>query len=610
VSDFLSELKRRNVFKVGVAYAIVAWALLQFVDIVAPMLALPDWFPKGILILLAVGFPIALLLSWAYEITPEGVKKTREVKRSKSITPKTGAGINKVIAGGLVLALAFIAYDKLGAPEQAVVGPAKAGQITLAVLPFADLSAGQDQEYFADGVSEEILNVLAGVKALKVTSRSSSFALKGQNLDVPAMGKKLGVDYLLEGSVRKQDERVRITAQLIEVGSDSHLWSNTYDRNASDIFAVQEEIAGAIAGALEIQFGAGTPPLEVKAPTASREAHEEYLKGRYFWNKRGIENLRTAITHYQQAIALDPEYALAYLGLAEGQVLIPDYDPVMTDQREIYLAAEASARKALELDPSLGQAHTTLAYILQELDRWGEAEAEFKKSVEMAPDYATGWQWYGNAKGMMGDIKASERMAAKARDLDPMSPIILSNYIDALVATGKTAEAQPELAAAMALFPDFALFNGTRGQLAYIRGDWPGAREAWGKLAQMQGIDPEIVTAWIDLAEAYQKTGKAQPVPPKLLASAKALDFYSSTPDMVYLAGQRELAFEELRGLLRLTGPRYLVFYGMWQPSYAPLRKDPRFKQVMRQAGFVDLWKKYGWPDQCHVTTGDDFECE
>ncbi|HXV73757.1 MAG TPA: hypothetical protein VD713_03410 [Sphingomonadales bacterium] len=348
MSSLFNELKRRNVFKVGIAYIIVAWVGLQFVDVMGQLLELPKWFGKAVFVLLAVGFPVALVFSWAYELTPQGLKKTTEVKKTKSITPKTGTRINKVITIGLILAVAFIVYDKMIIGETPVLPEARAGQIALAVLPFADMSPNQDQEYFADGVSEEILNVLAGVKALKVTSRSSAFALKGQNLDVPTMGARLGVDYILEGSVRKSPARVRITAQLIDVKSDSHIWSETYDRDPSDIFSVQEDIAGAIAKALEIQFGAGSAAPEVKAPTASREAHEEYLKGRYFWNKRVLENLYTAISHYEKAIALDPGYALAYLGLAETQVLIPDYNPAMIEQRHIYVTAEENARSRHE----------------------------------------------------------------------------------------------------------------------------------------------------------------------------------------------------------------------------------------------------------------------
>jgi len=609
VADFFSELKRRNVFKVGVAYAVVAWATLQLASIVSAPLHLPSWFEAFIIVVLVIGFPVALVFSWAYELTPEGVRKTKDVKKSKSITPKTGTRINKVIAGGLALAVGFIVYDKMIATETAVVTEAQAGQISIAVLPFADMSPGGDQEYFADGVSEEILNVLAGTKALKVTSRSSAFAMKGQNLDVPTMGKRLGVDYLLEGSVRKAADRVRITAQLVEVKSDSHIWSQTYDRDAADIFAVQEDIASAIAGAFEIQFGAGQTAPVVKAPTENRAAYEEYLKGRFYWNKRVIDNLYTAITHYENAIALDPGYALAYLGLAETLVLIPDYSPAMIDQRDVYLAAEKNARRALELDPGLGQAHTTLGYILSELDRWNEALAELEAGIETAPDYATAWQWYGNIKGMMGDLDESERLQAKAKELDPLSRIILSNYVDALLNSGKYDEAERELAAALTLFPDFPLFYNTLGQVEYVKGNWSKMREASAKYLQMQGLDPEIFLGWVDLAEANQKTGRLAPVPPKLLENIKALDFYRSAPDIVYLSGHRDLAFEELRNLLALTGPRYLAFYGMWLPSYAPLRKDPAFKALMRETGFVDLWKQYGWPDKCRPLANDDFEC-
>jgi len=612
LNNFFSELKRRNVVKVAIAYAVVAWAVLQFVDIIQDPLSLPDWFQKVVIVLVAIGFPIALVISWAFEVTPEGVKKTAEVDKSKSITHGTGQRINKLIIGGLVLAVVFLLADKFylktGQPDN-VISEARAGQVSIAVLPFADMSAGQDQEFFADGISEEILNVLAQAKDLKVTSRSSAFSMKGMNLDVPTMGARLGVDYLLEGSVRKSAGRVRITAQLIDVHSDSHLWSNTYDRDISDVFKVQDEIAGAIAEALQIQFGGGAGPV-VTAPTENREAHEEYLKGRFYWNKRGIDNLYIAKDHYEKAIGFDPGYALAYLGLAETLVLIPDYNPVFTDQRDVYLASERNARKALALDPTLGQAHTTLGYVLYELDRWGEALTEMKKSVDLAPDYATGWQWFGNTVGMMGDLQKSERLQAKAKELDPLSKIILSNYIDALISTGKNDQAEKEIRAALNLFPDFSLFYASLGNMELQNGNFGKARDSLSKAAALQGGDAEVTLGWLELIETYRKTGKPAPVPPNLLESVKNLDFYSSGPDLVYMAGRHDLAFEELSGLLALTGPRYLVFYNIWWPSYAPLRRDPQFKTVMREAGFVDLWNEYRWPDKCRPLTGDDFECE
>ena len=237
MNEFFNELKRRNVVKVAVAYTVVGWVLLQFVDVVAPLMGLPDVFQKSVLVLLALGLPIALIISWAYEVTPEGVKKTEDVDLSASVSHSTGEKINKLIIGGLVIAVGFLLYDKFFLmpepvveviPEMRVEEPA--AQASIAVLPFSDLSPEGDQEYFADGLSEEILNVLVRVKDLTVASRTSSFQFKNGELGIPDIAAKLGVTYVLEGSIRKAGQTIRVTGQLIEAGTDRHLWSDTFDR--------------------------------------------------------------------------------------------------------------------------------------------------------------------------------------------------------------------------------------------------------------------------------------------------------------------------------------------------------------------------------------------
>ncbi|MCH7806394.1 MAG: tetratricopeptide repeat protein [Proteobacteria bacterium] len=610
MNNFFAELKRRNVVRVAVAYVVVAWVILQFIDVIQDPLNLPGWFQTVTIVFLGIGFPIALLMSWAYEVTTEGVKKTEEVDKSKSITHGTGQRINKLIVGALVLAIGFIVYDKLITPDDPAVQQAQAERVTIAVLPFSDLSPEGDQEYFGDGIAEEILNVLVKADGLKVTSRSSSFSFKGQNLDIPTMAERLGVDNILEGSVRKSGNRVRITAQLVDVASDTHLWSETFDRDISDVFQVQDEIARAIGRALEIQFGVGQGTQVVVAQTLIPEAHEEYLKGRYLWNKRTIANLYNAIVHFERATQLDPEYAMAHLGLAEARVLIPDYDPVMRDQREVLEMAEKSARRALELNSALGQAHTTLGFVLSLFDRWGEADQEFKKSLELAPDYATGWQWYGTFKTFQGNLDEAEELLFRARELDPLSPIILTNYIDLLFFNGKIELASQELERALSLFPNFPLLHSTKGNIHLRRGEFEEARRAKRRMADLFGLDPEIIVGWVDLIEEFQKTGVAGRVPEKLEESIAQNDIFNSPIGLVFMAGHPELALEAMDEVFGMTGPRYYLLYYFWGPAIDPYRNLPRFKQILTDRGFVDLWKKYGWPDMCRPIGEEDFICE
>ncbi|MEE8294596.1 MAG: hypothetical protein V3R64_02690, partial [Sphingomonadales bacterium] len=236
MNNFFNELKRRNVVRVAIAYAVVSWVALQLVDVLDEILSLPEGFGKAVLIILLIGLPIVLVFSWAYEVTPEGVMKTAEVDASKSITHGTGQKINKLIIGGLVLAVAFLLVDKFFISGNGVE-QAETGEASIAVLPFVNMSDDAANAYFADGLSEELLNVLAKVPDLKVAGRTSSFQFKGDNLDLVEIGKTLGVDHILEGSVRKQGNRVRITAQLIRASDGFHMWSETYDRDLEDIFA-------------------------------------------------------------------------------------------------------------------------------------------------------------------------------------------------------------------------------------------------------------------------------------------------------------------------------------------------------------------------------------
>jgi len=316
MNNFFAELKRRNVVRVAVAYAVVSWVILQFIDIINEIMGFPDWFPKMVLVLLVIGLPIALLFSWAFELTPEGLMKTKEVDASKSITHGTGQKLNKLIAAGFILAVGFIIYDKTIAPD-GVMDEAEAGHASIAVLPFVNMSDDKANEYFADGLSEELLNVLAKVPNLKVAGRTSSFQFKGQNPDFQTIGQALNVDHILEGSVRKQGNRVRITAQLIRASDGFHMWSETYDRNLEDIFAVQDEISAAIFDELSITLNLTGQTQGRAAPTTDIAAYDRYLEARTLMARRGYENLLRAARLLEEATQIDPEYAEAWAVLSQ-----------------------------------------------------------------------------------------------------------------------------------------------------------------------------------------------------------------------------------------------------------------------------------------------------
>ena len=320
--SLFSELKRRNVFKVGVAYLVLAWVVVQVTDTAVPALHLPEWILTAVFFFGVIGFPFAIFFAWAFEVTPEGIKKESEITPDESITAHTGRKLDFVIIGLLVVGMGYFIYESRfsSETEQGIVVESPSTEITspkevaqepegssIAVLPFVNMSSDPEQEYFSDGISEEILNVLAKLPNLKVTSRSSAFAFKGSKINISEVAKKLGVNNVLEGSVRKFGNRIRITAQLIEAGSDTHLWSETYDRELVDLFAIQDEISAAIVEALKAKLG-----LDVKVATrdmskVNLDAHNEYLKGRFYIENRTEADLEKALAYFDKAIELAPD---------------------------------------------------------------------------------------------------------------------------------------------------------------------------------------------------------------------------------------------------------------------------------------------------------------
>ncbi|MDH5622278.1 MAG: adenylyl cyclase, partial [Gammaproteobacteria bacterium] len=306
--SLFQELKRRNVFRVAVAYIIVAWLLLQVADTLGPALRLPEWFQSGVAFVVILGFLPAVIFAWAFELTPEGVKREREVDRSQSITPQTGQKLNFAIIALLALAVVYFAVDKFvltDAPGTATSTVQRSVNPSIAVLPFVNMSDDQSNEYFADGITEELLNLLAKIPELDVTSRSSAFAFKGKDIDIPTVAGKLNVDHVLEGSVRKSGVTVRITAQLIEAGTDKHMWSETYDRELTDIFAIQDEIAKEVVDVLQVTLLGKAP--ESRATDA--EAYSLYLEGLHYLELDGEDDWRKAQLLFEDALQIDPSYA-------------------------------------------------------------------------------------------------------------------------------------------------------------------------------------------------------------------------------------------------------------------------------------------------------------
>ena len=409
----VSELKRRNVLRMAVLYVVAAWAVMQAAEVVIGLANLPDWIGPTILAALAIGFPIALTFSWFYEITPGGIALEKEVSEDQSITHVTGRRMDFVIIAILSAGLILFSYDKWW--------PRDPLELSIAVLPFDNMSADPEQEYFSDGISEEILNLLAQIKSLKVIARHSSFSFKGKDIDIATMAEQMSVRHILEGSVRRSGDRVRITAQLIDTKDSSHLWSEAYDRaySAESLFEIQSEVARAITGRLRMTLTGDDEERLAKVPTENTEAYTAYLLGRERLRDRKVAELRDAVGQFARAIELDPQFAHAYVGLADACWLywqysrghVSEHCPFADGEEEGSAKIddlEPLARKALSIDEEVGEAWVTLGFILRQkaYSQGGgpdvmwlirEAQAAYKKGIDLSPSFSQAYRWYAGS---------------------------------------------------------------------------------------------------------------------------------------------------------------------------------------------------------------------
>src|SRR6266542_1644690 len=427
IDNFFAELKRRNVYKVAVAYAVVAWLTVQAASIFLPAFNAPQWAMQIVILILVVGFPIALAFSWAFEITPEGIRRESEVAADQSIRHHTGRKIVALTIVLAVIATGLLIFQFLRARSTSTPRQSEAATVSnksIAVLPFDNLSGDPQNAYFSEGVQDEILTRLAKIAELKVISRTSTQRFKSAPNDLRQIAQQLGVANILEGSVQKANDQVRVNVQLINALTDAHLWAETYDRKLTDIFAVETEIAKTVADVLQAKLTGSEQHVIAARPTENTEAHQLYLKGRFFWNKRTGNDLKKSIDYFQQAIAADPNYALAYAGVADAYVWLPGY--TAGTPRDCYPKAKAAAKKALELDDTLAEARTSLAIAIWLYDfNSSQANREFLRAIELNPNYAIAHQQYGNitlsALGRFDDAIAEGKRAV---ELDPLSLVI------------------------------------------------------------------------------------------------------------------------------------------------------------------------------------------
>ena len=410
VEQFFAELKRRRVIRALVAYGIAAFAVLQIIEPVMHGLHWPDAVLSYVVVALAIGFPVVVALAWAFDV------KEGRIERAPAGERRGWRLAAVVLALGVVAAAPGVVYFFV---LRKPAGSEAAAPPSIAVLPFINMSSDKETDYFSDGITEELINALAHVDGLRVASRTAVFATKGKELGIQQLGQQLNVGTLLEGSVRREGNALRITAQLIKVSDGYHLWSESYDRESKGIFAIENEIARAIAGALRRKLAG------VKQGTSDVAAHDLYLQGRFYWNKRTREGIRKAIGFLEEATRRDPAYALAWNGLADALTMRVEYDGARRD--EVLPRAKEVARRALELDPSLGEAHASLGLIANAERDYPSAEAEYRTAIELSPNYALPHMWLGLVLMNDGRLDRAREEMERALQLDPLSLIANEN---------------------------------------------------------------------------------------------------------------------------------------------------------------------------------------
>ena len=561
-----SELKRRNVFRMAVLYVVAAWLVMQVAEVTISLRVLPPSIGPATFTLLAIGFPISLVIAWYFEITPDGLKIEKDVDRSESITHITGRRMDFVVIAVLAAGLILFAYDKWW--------PRDPLELSIAVLPFDNVSADPEQGYFSDGISEEILNLLVRVPELRVTSRSSAFTFKGQNVDIPTIAARLNVSHVLEGSVRKSDTQLRITAQLIEATTDTHLWSETYERELGDVFAIQDEIAAAVVHALNIRLLGKAP----KAIEAKPEAYALFLQGRYFANQGTEKGYAQAETLLEQSLAIDSDFASAWVELASVYFFQTAFN--FRPHDEGVESARSAVQRALLIEPEHSQGYAVLAEIERQHD-WNfvAANEHSRRALALDPGDASVISRAADLDTRLGRFDEAIGLYHQAIALDPVSPVPHWSLGRVLYYVGRLDEAAASLRKAVSLMPDSIRSHYLLGRVLLAQGD------ALGALAEMEQETGEYyrLTGTAIVQYALHNTEASDAALKELIENRGAEGSYQIALAYAY-RDEIDASFEwlQLAYDTRDSGLSKMLV----DPMLANLHSDPRWKPFLDKMGF------------------------
>jgi len=583
--NFFAELKRRNVYKVAVAYAVIGWLLMQIASQIFPVFDIPNWIIRLIVLLIILGLPVALVLAWAFEITPQGIKRTEAADAMpQARRQRKHAWIYIVVVSGLISIGLFLLgrYTAINAPprqSEAIAGSLP--QKSIAVLPFESLSEDKSNAYFAGGVQDEILTRLAKVADLKVISLTSTQHFNSAPGNLPQIAEQLGVANVLEGSVQKVADQVRVNVQLINALTDAHLWAETYDRKLTDIFAVESDIAKAIAENLQAKLTGSEKNEMSKKPTENSEAYELYLKGRFFWNKRTSADMKTALGYFEQAANVDPNYAVAYAGMADCYLLLPLYGGGVPT--EMYPKATAMAQKAITLDPNLGEPHASLGLVHALFDfDFPASVREFEEAIRLNPNYAIAHHWFGDSVlPALGEFDRANAEAQRALELDPLSIVNNTDSGTVYWITGRYQEAVAQFKKAIEMDPRNYTAHWGLGQALERIGDLPGAIAEYEKATQLDDDPLPLGLLGAAKAKAEDRTG-ALSILAKLQEIAKQRYVADYSFALIHLAlGQKDDAMKWLESS-----------YAKHQPDLNWVRVDPDLRPLHGDARFEALAEK------------------
>jgi adenylate cyclase len=576
--NFFAELKRRNVYKVAVAYGVVGWLVIQVTATIVPALHLPDTITTAVVVLVLVGFPIALVISWAFEMTPEGMKRTENVSPDEVIPQWSKKKFAALIIGVAIIAAGLLAFQLLRSSRSTIIATADAKSI--AVLPFLNLSADKNDEYLSDGMTEELLNVLTKVKSLRVPGRSSSFAFKGKNEEdiFRKVGQELQVNTVLEGSVRKAGDKLRVTAQLINAADGYHLWSETYDGDMKDILAFQSDVAKRVVEALQLRLGVEEERGLTKKSTENPEAHRLYLLGRYHFAKFTRAGWTNAIHYYEQALQVDPNFALAYSGLADtygwagGQIMAG---------REAWTKQMELARKALAVDPDLAEAHLALGTALQTSFDFKGSEKELNRAVELNPNFALTYDQFGWTFACLGRFDQAIAAEKKAIKLDPLNTFLNTDLGFFFYWSRRYDDATTQIRTTLELDPNNALAHQLLGWCLVWKGNVTEAKAEFQKATTLDDLPWYVGSLGYACAVSGDRR-KAEQILRELEDLTRQRYVSPAIRASVYLGlGENDKALDWLEKGYQDRDPSLWWITG--DQLYDSVRNEPRFKALLQK---------------------------